>query len=281
MKVLVVEPITFEVGDRVVHSPMVHADIAGVKTKLILDSGASDHVFTMDLVRRAGLTPGEAEAGFDHVGASMPSVTLGRVPITLAGMEVALGRVYAFDGPAEFRAWGIGGFLSPQSLHPSAWAAVDLVDNELLLIDGATSDLSSWLQEQRPGFELLSLERLADETQTLVVPAAIEPFPTVTTMLNTGSSSTEFAAAAVPGLTGVRAEGSGFGLSGASVDGEEVTDQVLRVGGRALPVSVLLIRDPMPAPPGLVGMDVLAGTILAVHGDRRHPVLWLVPTSPA
>lgn len=277
MEVLLAEPITFEAGDKVVHSPMVHARVGDVRTKLILDSGASDHVFTMDLVRRARLEVGDAEEGFDHVGASVPSVMLGDVRIKFTATTLDLTGVCAFDGPPAFEQWGVGGFLSPQSLHPKAWVVMDLAGNELLLIDGEVSELRVWLNERLPGFELLSLERLTDETGTLVVPGAVEPFAPVPTMLNTGSSGTEFAASAVPGLGGVRSEGSGFGVSGSSVDGDEASDQVLRIGGRAFPLSVLLIRDPMPPPPGLIGMDVVSGTTLAIGPDPAHPVLWLVP----
>ena len=281
MEVLLAGPITFEVGDRVVHSPMVHAAVGGVRTKLILDSGASDHVFTMDLVRRAGLTTGEAEAGFDHVGAPIPSVMLGRVPIAMADTALALDDVCAFDGPPGFEEGGIGGFLSPQSLHPTAWTVMDLAGSELLLVEGDPPEIGRWLEDRLPGCELLSLERLPDETGTVVVPGAIAPFATVPTMLNTGSTGSEFAASAVPGLTGIRSEGSGFGVSGSSVDGDEVRDQILRVGGRSLPLSVLLVRDPMPPPPGQVGMDVLGGTVLALGPDSAHPVLWLVPAATA
>ncbi|MBW3537832.1 MAG: hypothetical protein KY395_08760 [Actinobacteria bacterium] len=278
MDVLVAEPITFDVGDKIVHSPMVHASVGGIRTKLILDSGASDHVLTFDVVRRAGLKEGAAEPGFDHAGASVPSVMLGDVPVGLSDTTLDLDGVCAFDGPAVFEDWGIGGFLSPQSLHPSAWVVMDLVSNELLLVDGEPSEIIGWLKGRSRGFELLSLERVPGET--VVVPGAIEPYATVPTMLNTGSTGTEFAASAVPGLGGTRSEGTGFGVSGASVDGDEAKHQVLRIGGRAFPVPVLLIRESMPPPPGLVGMDVLAGTILAVGADPAHPVLWLVPPRP-
>src|SRR5687768_7147579 len=70
-------PITFDVGDRLVHSPMVHVAVKGVTTKLILDTGSTDHVFTMDLAGRAGLDAEPCEPGTDHAGAPVPSWTLG------------------------------------------------------------------------------------------------------------------------------------------------------------------------------------------------------------
>lgn len=275
MEVLLEVPITFEFGERIVHSPMVHATVSGVRTKFILDSGASDHVFTMDLARRAGLKTGEAEPGFDHVGAPVPSLMLGDVSVDFEGTTLVLAAVPAFEGPPAFAAEGVGGFLSPQSLHPIAWVVMDFARNQLVLVAGGAPEVVRWMEERWPAFEVMSLERVAAET--LVVLGAIEPFAGVPTMLNTGSSGTEFAAAAVPGLRGTPSEGSGYGISGSSVDGEEARDQVLRLGGRAFAVPVVLIRDPMPPPPGQVGMDVLAGTVLAVGALPTQPVLWLVP----
>lgn len=275
LDVILTEPITFDMGGRVVHSPMVHASIGGVRTKLILDTGASDHVLTMDLARGAGLQLGEDEPGFDHEGAAVPSVMIGDVSAELSGGTVSLRGVPAFEGPPAFTDGGIGGFLAPQSLHPGGWVVVDLAASELVLLRGDTAQVSGWLTGRQPSIELLTLERVPAET--LVVSGAIEPFASVPTMLNTGSTGTEFAASAVPGLRGRRSEGTGFGVSGASVDGEEARDQVLRIGGRALPVPALLIREPMPPPPGMVGMDLLAETVLAVSSSLTDPVLWLIP----
>ena len=159
-------------------------------------------------------------------------------------------------------------------MHPGAWIVIDLVADELILATADSPRMATWLKARHPSMDLLSLERVAGET--VAVPAAIEPFGTVVTMLNTGSSGTEFDVAAVPGLLGAPSEPSGFGLSGSGIDGEEVSGQSLRLGGRLFRLSVLLIREEMPPPPGLVGMDVLAGTVLAVAASPHEPVLWLV-----
>ena len=42
----------------------------------------------------------------------------------------------------------------------------------------------------------------------------------------------------------------------------------------------LAVRASMHDPQGLVGMDVLRGTILAVSAELGRPVLWRIPTGP-
>ena len=51
-----------------------------------------------------------------------------------------------------------------------------------------------------------------------------------------------------------------------------VEDRTLRIGEERFPVARLLIRDEIDTMLGLVGMDVLRGTILVVSADRGRPV---------
>lgn len=166
--------------------------------------------------------------------------------------------------------------MSPQNLHPSAFVVIDLVENKLILVEGDTPDISTWLRSRSPMLRLLSLQR--ERGATVLVPASVEPFESVVTMLNTGTSGTEFARTVVPGLRGVPPENSGLGVSGAEVLGEEVANQTLRVGDLRFPLPVLFVRERMPPehPDGQVGMDVLDGTVLGVSADARLPVYWLV-----
>ncbi|HSL26240.1 MAG TPA: hypothetical protein VLA54_08160, partial [Acidimicrobiia bacterium] len=109
--------------------------------------------------------------------------------------------------------------------------------------------------------------------------AAIEPFDPVVTMLDTGGKRTEFAEAAVPALLGGTAVESGRGVGGATAISSEVNDQVLRVGSATLPVPSLLVRKEIGTAQGLVGMDLLRGTVLVVSADPSRPVLWLLSPS--
>jgi len=45
-----------------------------------------------------------------------------------------------------------------------------------------------------------------------------------------------------------------------------------------VPVPRLLLRDDIGNAPGLIGMDILRGTVLMVSADKRRPVIWLLPT---
>jgi hypothetical protein len=277
VRVLFETPITFDVVDRVVHSPMVHANVNGTMTKLILDTGSTDHVLTIELANRAALRSEPGESGTDHAGAAVPSWTLGEVPIQIESNALRLRNVVAIRAPARFEGWGVGGFLSPQNLHPSAFVVIDLVVDKLALVEGDTSTVSAWLRSRSPMLRLISLPR--ERGETVEVRASVEPFDSAVTMLNTGSSGTEFQRTAVPGLQGVPPESTGLGVSGAIVEGEDVTGQTLRVGDARFPLPVLFLRErmPPPHPPGQVGMDILRGTVLVVSADADRPILWMVP----
>ena len=96
-------------------------------------------------------------------------------------------------------------------------------------------------------------------------------------MLNTGGRGTEFAADAVPGLVGVEPDRVGHGVGGTAVRGTQVGERTLRVGAATFRVPGLLVRDEFGSMQGLIGMDVLRGTVLVVSADARRPLMWLVP----
>ncbi len=273
MTTLVDVPIRFDIPDGVTHAPMIDVRIGGVEARLILDTGSTDHVLTIDLVRQAGLPAVPGEAGTDHAGASVESWTVGDVPVTIDGAGFDLHDVVAIDGPAPFAGWRIGGFLSPQHLHPAATAVIDLVADRLIVVD---RPIDPWPRDRYPDLTVLDLERSLDEA-TPVIQAAIDPFPVVPTMLNTGGRGTEFAAWAVPGLRGRTDPEPGHGVGGAAVVGTTVEDRALLVDGTRHPIDRLLVRDRIEALGGLIGMDVLRGTVLVVSADRGRRVRWLVP----
>nr|MBA2475678.1 hypothetical protein [Actinomycetota bacterium] len=179
-----------------------------------------------------------------------------------------------------FPGWGVGGILSPQHLHPSAWAVVDLVGDELLLVEGSTAAVAGWLAERSTTLTTLTLTRDGG-FPSVVVRAAISPHRAIATMLNTGGRHTEFSSGAVPGLglAGAASVRLGGGVSGADVLGAEVGEAALLVGGQEVRVPSLALRASMHDPQGLVGMNVLRGTVVAVSADMSRPVLWQVPAS--
>jgi hypothetical protein len=270
-------PIRFDVGDTVTHAPTIDAVLAGRPTRLILDTGSTDHVLTIELVRAAGLPAEPGEPGTDHAGSSVASWFVGDVDAVIDGVGFGLHDAVAITGPAPFAGWGVGGFLSPQHLRPDACAVIDLIADRLILLTGDDDAIDGWLRERSPDLALLELPRDPAEA-TPVISAAIEPFAPVATMLNTGGRGTEFAMAAVPGLTGTPSDDLGKGVGGSPVVGGVVEDQVLRVGVARFPVPRLLVRPQIDTMLGLVGMDVLRGTVLVVSAARARPVDWLVPS---
>lgn len=276
VRVLLEVPITFDVGGEVTHAPLVKVEVGGTATRLIVDTGSTDHVLTMELAERAGLEASPGEPGTDSVGASVPSWTLGEVSVRIGALDIRLQNVVAIAGPEPFEGWGIGGFLSPQHVHPSAWVVIDLVDGALTFVGGEKADVTAWVADRFPALQMLSLERESGDS-TVLVRAAIEPFDPVVTMLDTGGKRTEFAERAVPTLLGGTPTESGRGVGGGAAIGSEVNDQVLlRVGKAKLPVPSLLVRKEIGTAQGLVGMDLLRGSVLVVCADPSRPVLWLV-----
>ena len=280
IRVLLDTPILFEAGGESVHAPMVDVRVGEAMTKLILDTGSTDHVFTIELARAAHLDAEPGEPGIDHAGDPVPSWSLVEVPIRIGDLDLGLLDVVAIDGPAPFAGWGVGGFLSPQHLHPTAFVVMDLLDDRLLIVEGDESALASWLEARSPALLRLSLQRMTEHPE-IVVQGAIDPFTDVPTMLNTGGRGTEFLAASIPGLRGTGSHVTGHGVGGGAVLGAMVEGQTLRIGSARLPVPRLFVRDQMGSAHGLVGMDVLRGTVLRVSADRRQPVSWLVPRSTA
>lgn len=276
MTTLLDVPIRFDVGDTVTHAPMVDARVAGQPTRLILDTGSTDHVLTIELVRAAGLAQTPGEAGTDHAGASVDSWFVGEAGANIDGLGFTLHDIVAIDGPAPFADLGVGGFLSPQHLHPMASAVIDLIEDRLILVDGDDDTLEAWVRARHPNLVVLALERDVKEATPVIV-AAIEPFAPVAAMLDTGGRGTEFAVAAVPGLAGAAQGEAGKGVGGAPVLGAVVDDRVLRVASARLPVARLLIRPEIDTMLGLIGMDVLRGTVLVVSADRTRRVWWQVP----
>lgn len=152
---------------------------------------------------------------------------------------------------------------------------LDLAVDRLIVLDGDEGEVEAWLVARSPSLRLLRLDRLPGDA-TILVRAAVDPFDAVVTLLDTGGKSTEFVTAAVPGLGGGPQHGAGHGVGGGQVTGSVAEGRSLVVAGTRLAVTRMVVRESMDGHDGLVGMDVLRGTVLAVSADHRRPVLWLV-----
>ena len=277
VRVLDTAPITFDGADGSTgHAPLVAGSVGGIDTLLVLDTGSDVHILTKELVDELGLDVEEGEEGIDHSGATMPSWSVADVPLGLGDTALTLRHLVAIPAPAPFPAKGIGGILSPQHLHPTAVLVIDLAADELLLVEGDDDEVGAWLAGRSLTLETLSLERDPAFT-TVVVPAAVRPFAEMPTLLNTGGKRTEFSSAAVPGLGDGTLERLGGSVSDTDVIGSSGGAQVLAVAGHDVPVEQLAVRETMHDPQGMVGADVLRGTVLACAGDRSRRVFWQIP----
>ena len=277
VRVLATAPITFDGADGSTgHAPLVAGSIGGIDTLLVLDTGSDVHILTKELVDELGLDVEEGEEGIDHSGATMPSWSVADVPLGLGDTELTLRDLVAIPSPAPFPAKGIGGILSPQHLHPTAVLVIDLAVDELLLVEGDDDEVAAWLAGRSPALETLSLERDPAFT-SVVVPAAVRPFAEMPTLLNTGGKRTEFSSVAVPGLGDGTLERLGGGVSDTDVIGSSGGAQVLAVAGHDVPVEQLAVRETMHDPQGMVGADVLRGTVLACAANRSRRVFWQIP----
>ncbi|MGH3467524.1 MAG: aspartyl protease family protein [Gemmatimonadales bacterium] len=273
MRLLGEQPISFEVDGQPAHAPMIDARVDGVETCFIVDTGSTDHVWTRHFVGQLDIESLPTEPGIDHAGASTPTWTVGKATVEIADVALTINNVVAIDGPPQFEAWKVGGFLSPQGLSSDYWVVIDFVADRLSLIDADPLSSSTWIDEAFPDLKHLVLERKSRDL--LVVDSSLEPQAPVATMLNTGTEETEFAIHAVPHLLGDH-DIRGRGASGAEVSGRVVSGQVLRVGETRFKLPALLIREEMPGPPGMIGMDLLKSTVLAISPEPSDPVHWLI-----
>ena len=251
MEILFDEPITFVGADgQPTHAPMVAATVGGEATRLILDTGSTDHILSIELANRVGLSAEPGEEGTDSTGASVPSWTLGDVPVQVGETRHTLANVIAIAAPGPFESRGIGGFISPQHLVPDAWMHLDLAADRFMALSGSEADVAAWLTAQAQDVHLLRLAR-ADGDSTILVRGGIEPFDDVVAMLDTGGKASDVVASAVPGLSrwGAREQWP-----------RRRRQRVVRLGrGRSNAA-----RGRCPSPPG-------APVGARRHGGPRHP----------
>jgi hypothetical protein len=97
------------------------------------------------------------------------------------------------------------------------------------------------------------------------------------TLLNTGGKSTEYSAAAVRGLRAEAVGRLGGGVSGAGYSGGSVGRRTLRICGAQVELADVHVREQMHAPEGMLGMDVLRGSVLTCAAEASGPVFWQIP----
>lgn len=278
-RILASAPLTFETASGgTTHAPLLMASVGGAPAaRYVIDSGSEVHLLNEDLADELRLNKAPGEEGTDHGGNTLPSWTVGDVPAVIGGFDLTLRDLVVIPAPRPFPGFGIRGILGPQIIHPSAWTVIDLTTDELLLLEATSEqEAAGYLRARSPALELLTLTRQRNYP-SVVVQAALEGFAEMPTMLNSGGKQTEYSAASVPGLRAQAVGRLGGGVSGADYSGGSVGRQTLVADGRSLPVENVHVRDQMHDPQGLVGMDVLRGTVLTCAADQSRPVFWQIP----
>lgn len=247
------------------HAPMLRAQVEGLATWLIVDTGASDPIFTKSLATHAGVTLQPAEAGTDHAGAPVSTWTSpDALALHLQDRVFHFAQPLIIEGPPVFKESGIGGVLSPQGLDPSAILLLDLRHDQLQLVQAELAELSKTISAQNPDLALLALPRAeatGDGVRLVVVQAALGSASTpIRLLLNSGGSGTEVSPQ-VLGAGHTPAEPTigdiGHGMSGAAVQGYLGADQRLVFEQRSLPLTKVLVRDQGPHFDAQLGMSML------------------------
>ena len=214
-------PITFEIASGgATHAPLLIAVArrlgpSAVRRRL----GSEVHLLNEDLADELGLAKQPGEEGTDHAGNTMPSWSVGDVPAVVDGLDLVLRDAVAIPAPPPFPGFGIRGILSPQNLHPERLDGHRHCGRRTALLEATDEqEAADYLRARSPALQLLTLRRDAD-FPSLVVPAALDGFAEMPTMLNTGGKQTEYSAAALPGLRPQSTGRLGGGVSGADYVG--------------------------------------------------------------
>lgn len=225
-----------------------------------------------------------AEPGRDSAGDAVPSWKVGDVVVSIGSECFTLCDVEAIEGPNPFLEWGVGGFLSPQSLAPGATVLLDLAQER---IDILGEDVPSVEADLLSRFEhFVRLEGARHVAGTVGIDLRIPPGPPVVAFFDTGAPDTEVAASALAMPIEGTAQSSGQGVGGSTVDAMALKDQRLEVGAVEIQIPSLGVRSEIPAPEdaasdeiplALVGTDVLRGTVLAITPRDHGLVWWFVP----
>lgn len=271
-------PLFYDVPSRAIHCPMVRARVGGVRTNLIVDTGATDHVLTLDIVGRAGLQRVEGPPGTDASGSLIESWTVQDASIDVDGLLLPSSEAVAIAGPAPFADWGVGGFISPQSLWPHGTVILDFVTNELSIVGATLDSVVANLVPRHPEFTLVNAKRHV--SGTLGVEVSIPPHDPVIAIFDSGAAKTE---AVLPkdGTDTVHSRSVG----GTAMEGRALHSQTLLAGPAHILLESLSVVQHVAVPQGsandevpgaLLGMDLLEETVLLISNTDKL-VTWMVP----
>ena len=276
-------PLQFEVAGRSFQLPVVEGTVGGVRTLFVIDTGASAHILTGWLARKAKLPlENHGDSGSDHTGRKLVSFRTPSPSFVLDSWgKIPEKETLVIEVPEQIEKLGIGAFLSPQNLDADA-VVLDLPRGELRearSLDEEKGRLAEWASLSRPVPRLLPEPVPCRDGSTIgglafLVPATFGD-QSATLLLDTGAQKTDLLAGSAPGKQlSPRAEAGDpvFSASGKVVTkvlrGTELT--VGEVKSR-LDVSILPgSAETLCARDGVLGMDVLKSCVMVFASGTVH-----------
>ena len=256
--------------------PLIRAAVNGQSTLLLVDTAATETLFSRRLLGSLNIGTKAAIAGTDHAGAEVPTwVTTDTLFLELGGHHLELNEVAAIETPNIFEDAGIGGILRPQHIFDAATLRLDLRGRRMMLSERPFAKLE---RADSAPFSLIPLalkcERLAGEFDTLIAfSGRFDRYAAGNMLINTGVIESEVA----PDEQGValpRPVAIGRGLSGSPVLGQVVNGTYF-VARAAILASGVIIRQQPAGIAGQFGMDVLGATCLDITAEGE--ATWWIP----
>lgn len=265
-------PLYFEVADaagqpRRLHTAFLEGSFAGQPARFIVDSGASDHVFTRPTMKFDSAQLVEEKPGTDHSGNQVKTWRLRRSEeLSLSGLGAfSIENALVIDGPPPFEGWQIGAILSPQQLA-RRYAVLDFQRGVLRLEDNEPIGCPD-------GLFLVTLKSVVatgDQSRLPIARAEYEGTP-IRLLINTGGKHFEISPRVYEGDVGaVRATGQGVG--GASVDGAAGETGLLRLGGRQIQIETPVVREQLESVDAQIGMPHLSRSVLWLPRSQRDDI---------
>ncbi len=275
--------IQFEVSGRPFQLPVVTGTVAGERTLMLLDTGASAHVVAGWLARKTKLPlERRGDTGTDHAGKAVVTARTPRPGFVVDGWGALEDRAtLVIEVPELLERLGIGAFLSPQRLGAGV-VVVDLPRGELresASLDDEKGALAAWASYARPEARSLPEARVClDRASSIgglvfVVPASVAD-QRVELLLDTGAQRTDLFTTSVAGRTlapQAVAGGTLFAASG------KITTRTLRQA--ELVVGEVRTRLDVDLLPGVSEVGCPRDGVLGIDALRRCVLVFGVPAA--
>jgi predicted aspartyl protease len=252
--------------------PLVRAEVAGRPTKLLLDTGAYDHVLEGWFARELAdaEASGKSAAVIDHANRRVAMDVWSKVSLAIEGWGPlgAIKPLATRDQSPGPMAYGIGGILSPQKLAGDGAVVIDFPAGEMSAED--SSDAMARIAAHRA-----SLGTAIRCGSAYVLAATIEG-KDARLLVDTGAFATDVLATSVPGraLSGRSALSRDIYAVGGAVSTRVIADANVVLGELHLKTDVKVV-DSAPsrsrcASDGVVGMDVLGACVVVITRNEMR-----------